>query len=282
MAIGLAFIYIPLLVIVIYAFNASKILEWPPPGLTFEWFPKAIENEPAREAFLTSVKAALAATAIALVLGTLASLAVVAPPLLRPRDDLLPRDPADRAAGDRHRRRTQQHLHPGARDRPQPLHGDRRPRHLLHRRRLQQRRSPGCDGSRPLRGGLGRPRRPHLADVPLRHPAEHASRSAPARCSPSRSPSTRSSSPPSRSAPAKKRCRSGSSRTSSGPRTADRQRGRRDRRPDLDHPRLPRPPPHPRGRRRRRPARGGGGQVREGEHIDGSDQRRDRSATAMP
>jgi putative spermidine/putrescine transport system permease protein len=73
---GLAFIYIPLLVLGIYAFNASRILEWPPPGLTFEWFPKAIEDAAAREAFLTSIKVALVATAIALVLGTLASLAV--------------------------------------------------------------------------------------------------------------------------------------------------------------------------------------------------------------
>jgi putative spermidine/putrescine transport system permease protein len=73
---GLAFIYIPLLVLGIYAFNASRILEWPPPGLTFEWFPKAIEDAAAREAFLTSIKVALVATGIALVLGTLASLAV--------------------------------------------------------------------------------------------------------------------------------------------------------------------------------------------------------------
>ncbi|HEU4737058.1 MAG TPA: ABC transporter permease [Solirubrobacterales bacterium] len=75
-AVGLAFIYIPLLVVLIYAFNSSNILEWPPPGLTLDWFPKAIEDESVREALLTSVKAGLAATAIALVLGTLASLAV--------------------------------------------------------------------------------------------------------------------------------------------------------------------------------------------------------------
>jgi putative spermidine/putrescine transport system permease protein len=73
---GLAFIYIPLIVIVIYAFNSSNILEWPPPGLTLDWFPKAIENQGAQDALLTSLKAGLAATAIALVLGTLASLAV--------------------------------------------------------------------------------------------------------------------------------------------------------------------------------------------------------------
>jgi putative spermidine/putrescine transport system permease protein len=74
--VGLAFIYIPLIVLAIYAFNSSNILEWPPPGLTLDWFPKAIENEFAREAFVTSIKAGVAATAIAIVLGTLASLAV--------------------------------------------------------------------------------------------------------------------------------------------------------------------------------------------------------------
>jgi putative spermidine/putrescine transport system permease protein len=75
-AVGLVFIYLPLVVILIYAFNASNILEWPPPGLTLDWFPKAIENEAAREAFVTSLKAGVAATAIAMVIGTLASLAV--------------------------------------------------------------------------------------------------------------------------------------------------------------------------------------------------------------
>jgi putative spermidine/putrescine transport system permease protein len=76
MGVGLAFIYIPLIVLAIYAFNSSNILEWPPPGLTFDWFPKALEDESAREAFLTSLKVATAATAMALLLGTLASLAV--------------------------------------------------------------------------------------------------------------------------------------------------------------------------------------------------------------
>jgi putative spermidine/putrescine transport system permease protein len=72
----LAFIYIPLAIIVVYAFNASQGLTWPPPGLTLDWFTKAFENEGAREAFVTSLKAGAAATVIALILGTLASLAV--------------------------------------------------------------------------------------------------------------------------------------------------------------------------------------------------------------
>ncbi len=75
-AVGLAFIYVPLVVIAIYAFNASNVLEWPPPGLTLDWFPKAFESPSVHEALLTSLKAGLAATAIAIVLGTLASLAV--------------------------------------------------------------------------------------------------------------------------------------------------------------------------------------------------------------
>jgi putative spermidine/putrescine transport system permease protein len=73
---GLVFIYVPLVVIAIYAFNASNVVKWPPSGLTLDWFSKAFEDELAREALITSLKAGAAATAIAIVLGTLASLAV--------------------------------------------------------------------------------------------------------------------------------------------------------------------------------------------------------------
>jgi len=75
-AVGLAFIYVPLIVIGIYAFNSSKILEWPPPGFTTHWFSQAFKDEAAREAFFTSLKAGVIAAAIALVLGSLAALAV--------------------------------------------------------------------------------------------------------------------------------------------------------------------------------------------------------------
>jgi putative spermidine/putrescine transport system permease protein len=75
-AVALAFIYIPLIVIGIYAFNSSKILEWPPPGFTTHWFSQAFKDDAAREAFITSIKAGVVAAAIALVLGTLAALAV--------------------------------------------------------------------------------------------------------------------------------------------------------------------------------------------------------------
>lgn len=72
----LAFIYIPLIVVAIYAFNESRTLEWPPPGFTFKWVGDAIDNPGARDAFVLSLKVGALATAIALILGTLASLAV--------------------------------------------------------------------------------------------------------------------------------------------------------------------------------------------------------------
>jgi len=78
LAVGLtlAFIYVPLIIITILAFSSATSLEWPPPGFTTHWFGDAIDNPGARDAFLTSLKVGLLATAIALVLGTLASLAV--------------------------------------------------------------------------------------------------------------------------------------------------------------------------------------------------------------
>jgi putative spermidine/putrescine transport system permease protein len=72
----LAFVYVPLLVVVLYAFSESRTFAWPPPGFTLDWFGRALENTGARDAFLYSLKAGALATGIALVLGTLAALAV--------------------------------------------------------------------------------------------------------------------------------------------------------------------------------------------------------------
>jgi putative spermidine/putrescine transport system permease protein len=72
----LAFIYIPLAIIVLYAFNSRRTLTWPIPGLTLKWFGKALDNPGVRDALTTSLKAGLGATALALLLGTLASIAV--------------------------------------------------------------------------------------------------------------------------------------------------------------------------------------------------------------
>ncbi|HEX5017070.1 MAG TPA: ABC transporter permease [Actinomycetes bacterium] len=72
----LAFIYIPLAVVLINSFNASKVFAWPPQSYTTEWWDAAISNPGAREAVLTSVLIAIAATLFALVLGTLIAFAL--------------------------------------------------------------------------------------------------------------------------------------------------------------------------------------------------------------
>jgi putative spermidine/putrescine transport system permease protein len=70
------FLWLPLGIILVYAFNTSNIQSWPIPGFTLRWFRVAWEDEEARNALLLSLKAALAATGIALVLGTMAAAAV--------------------------------------------------------------------------------------------------------------------------------------------------------------------------------------------------------------
>jgi putative spermidine/putrescine transport system permease protein len=72
----LAFIYIPLVVIGLYAFNETRTQKWPISGLTLDWFGKALDNTGVRHALLTSVEVALLATFTALALGTLAAFAV--------------------------------------------------------------------------------------------------------------------------------------------------------------------------------------------------------------
>jgi len=76
MGVGLAFIYVPITVVVINSFNSSKTFSWPPTEFTTKWWSKAIENRGVREALGWSVTAGLSATAIALVLGTCLAFAV--------------------------------------------------------------------------------------------------------------------------------------------------------------------------------------------------------------
>jgi putative spermidine/putrescine transport system permease protein len=72
----LLFIYFPLVVIAVYAFNENISQTWPIERYTAKWFGDAWRDANVRDALVLSVKAALGATMVALVLGTLASLAV--------------------------------------------------------------------------------------------------------------------------------------------------------------------------------------------------------------
>ena len=75
-AITLAFIYVPLLILAVYAFNPSRSQVWPPSGVSLRWFAEALSNRSVLNALTTSIAAAAGATVVALVLGTVAALGV--------------------------------------------------------------------------------------------------------------------------------------------------------------------------------------------------------------
>ena len=47
-AVVLAFVYVPLLVVVINSFNSARVAAWPPDGFTAEWWGRAWDNPGAR------------------------------------------------------------------------------------------------------------------------------------------------------------------------------------------------------------------------------------------
>ena len=75
-AAALAFVYVPLVVVVINSFNASNVFSWPPREFTTKWWRAAWINVGAREAVVTSVQVATIATVLALILGTLLAFAL--------------------------------------------------------------------------------------------------------------------------------------------------------------------------------------------------------------
>jgi putative spermidine/putrescine transport system permease protein len=70
------FLWIPLVIIMVYAFNGSNIQTWPVSHWTLHWFRAAWNDPDARSSLWLSVKAGLIATGIALVLGTMAAFAI--------------------------------------------------------------------------------------------------------------------------------------------------------------------------------------------------------------
>jgi putative spermidine/putrescine transport system permease protein len=72
----LAFLYVPLGIVVLYAFNDSIGQAWPIEDFTTRWFGVAWRAPQVREALWNSLRAASAATMIALVLGSTAAFAV--------------------------------------------------------------------------------------------------------------------------------------------------------------------------------------------------------------
>ena len=72
----LAFIYVPIGVIVLYSFNSARVASWPIAGLTLDWYGRAFANAGIRNALVASLEAAIGATIVALILGSLIAFAV--------------------------------------------------------------------------------------------------------------------------------------------------------------------------------------------------------------
>jgi putative spermidine/putrescine transport system permease protein len=72
----LLFLFVPIAIIVLYAFNSSNIQSWPIHGLSTKWFAIAWKDPQVRAALVLSLKAGGLATAVALILGSAAAFGV--------------------------------------------------------------------------------------------------------------------------------------------------------------------------------------------------------------
>jgi putative spermidine/putrescine transport system permease protein len=75
-ALIMLFLFVPIAIIIVYAFNPSNVQSWPLHGLSTKWFTSTWHNAEMRHAFWLSVRAGLISTAIAITLGSMAAFAV--------------------------------------------------------------------------------------------------------------------------------------------------------------------------------------------------------------
>jgi putrescine transport system permease protein len=73
---GIAFLYLPIAILVIYSFNASRLVAvWG--GWSTRWYVELLQDAPLLESAFISIRLALTAATAATILGTLAALALV-------------------------------------------------------------------------------------------------------------------------------------------------------------------------------------------------------------
>ena len=75
-ALVLAFIYVPIAIIVLYSFNAARVATWPITSFTLDWYVRALNDNGIRSALVTSLQVAVGATLVSVLLGSLLALAV--------------------------------------------------------------------------------------------------------------------------------------------------------------------------------------------------------------
>jgi spermidine/putrescine transport system permease protein len=71
-----AFLYLPIVILVLYSFNGGGVGGFPPRNLTFHWYRMLLDDGPLWDAVLNSLEVALAAVVIAIGLGLPAALAL--------------------------------------------------------------------------------------------------------------------------------------------------------------------------------------------------------------
>ena len=206
----LVFLYLPLGILAVLAFNESRSQAWPPTGFTFKWFGEAASNPTLISAFVNSIIVATVATALALVLGTLAALAVQRYSFFGRQTIsflfVLPIALPGVVTGIALRTTFVTFEIPFGLFTIIVGHATFCVVIAFNNVIARLRRLPRIAG-----GGVGRPRRGPVHDLPAGHPARACARRCwPAGCSRSRCRSTRSSSRTSRPAPARRRSRCGS------------------------------------------------------------------------
>jgi spermidine/putrescine transport system permease protein len=72
----MAFLYVPIWILIVFSFNASRTLSWPLTGFTFDWYAKMLSNQGLLEALGNSFYVATCATALTLLVGIPAALAL--------------------------------------------------------------------------------------------------------------------------------------------------------------------------------------------------------------
>lgn len=75
-ALVLLFMAAPLVIVVVNSFNESAFSQWPPQGFSTEWYSTVFHNDRFLRSFYTSLKVAVGATVIALVIGSMAAYAL--------------------------------------------------------------------------------------------------------------------------------------------------------------------------------------------------------------
>lgn len=76
LALGLSFLYLPILILVLQSFNASQLVTvWG--GFSTRWYGSLFRNEALRDAAWVTIRIALASATLATALGTLAAIALV-------------------------------------------------------------------------------------------------------------------------------------------------------------------------------------------------------------